>query len=32
MSCHWVYQKNGGAKFMRPIHSREEYLQLRNGR
>ena len=31
MSCHWVYQKNGGAKFMRPIHSREEYLQLRNG-
>ena len=31
MSCHFVYKKDGGAKFMRPIHSREEYLVLRNG-
>ena len=31
MSVHYVYQKDGGAKFMRPIHSREEYLALRNG-
>ena len=30
MSCHLVYQKDGGAKFMRPIHNREEYLQLRD--
>ncbi|WP_033147788.1 DUF3987 domain-containing protein [Prevotella sp. P6B1] len=30
MSCHFVYQKDGGAKFMRPIHNREEYLQLRD--
>ena len=30
MSCHFVYQKDGGAKFMRPIHFREEYLQLRD--
>lgn len=31
MSCYYVYQKDGGAKFMRPIHTREEYLALRNG-
>lgn len=30
MSCHLVYQKDGGAKFMRPIHNREEYLSLRD--
>ena len=30
MSCHFVYQKDGGAKFMRPIHNREEYLQIRD--
>ena len=29
MSVHIIYQKDGGAKFMRPIHTREEYLQIR---
>ena len=31
MSVHYVYKVDGGAKFMRPIHTREEYLALRNG-
>ena len=31
MSVHYVYKGNGGAKFMRPILTREEYLKLRNG-
>ncbi len=31
MSVHYVYKRDGGAKFMRPIHTREEYLSLRNG-
>ena len=31
MSVHYVYKKDGGAKFMRPILTREEYLALRNG-
>ena len=31
MSCYYVFKKDGGAKFMRPVHSREEYLRLRNG-
>jgi len=31
MSVHYIYKKDGGAKFMRPIHNREEYLMLRNG-
>ncbi len=30
MSCHLVYYKDG-AKMMRPVLSREEYLALRNG-
>ncbi len=30
MSCYYVYVKDG-VKHMRPIHSREEYLSLRNG-
>ena len=30
MSVFEVYQKDGGAKFMRPIHNREEYLSRRN--
>ena len=30
MSCHLVYVKDG-VKYMRPIHSREEYLAQRNG-
>ena len=30
MSVHYVYKRDGGAKFMRPIHNREEYLALRN--
>ena len=30
MSVHIVYVKEG-AKMMRPIQSREEYLRLRNG-
>ena len=31
MSCYYVYKRDGGAKMMRPIHTREEYLALRNG-
>ena len=31
MSCYLVYQREGGAKFMRPIQNKEEYLALRNG-
>ena len=31
MSVHYVYKRDGGAKFMRPIHTKEEYLSLRNG-
>ena len=31
MSCYYVYKRDGGAKFMRPVHSREAYLKLRNG-
>ena len=31
MSVHHVYKRDGGAKFMRPIHTRAEYLALRNG-
>ena len=31
MSVHYVYKRDGGAKMMRPIHTREEYLSLRNG-
>ena len=30
MSVFEIYKGNGGAKFMRPIRSREEYLQSRN--
>ena len=30
MSVHMIYYKDG-AKMMRPIHNREEYLSLRNG-
>ena len=30
MSVFEIYQKNGGAKFMRPILTREEYLRERN--
>ena len=30
MSVHYVYKRDGGAKFMRPILTREEYLSLRN--
>ena len=30
MSVHIIYKQNG-AKMMRPVHSREEYLTLRNG-
>ena len=30
MSCHYIYIEDG-VKKMRPIHSREEYLALRNG-
>ena len=30
MSVFEIYKGNGGAKFMRPIHSREEYLKSRN--
>ena len=30
MSCHLVYVKDG-VKYMRPVHSREEYMALRNG-
>ena len=31
MSVHYVYKGNGGAKMMRPVLTREEYLKLRNG-
>ena len=31
MSVHLIYKGNGGAKFMRPVPNREEYLKLRNG-
>ena len=31
MSVHYIYKGNGGAKFMRPVLTREEYLKLRNG-
>ena len=31
MSVHVIYKGNGGAKFMRPVPNREEYLKLRNG-
>ena len=31
MSVFEIYKGNGGAKFMRPIHNREEYLRRRNG-
>ena len=31
MSVYCVYKGNGGAKMMRPVSSREEYLKLRNG-
>ena len=31
MSVHYVYKGNGGAKMMRPVPNREEYLKLRNG-
>ena len=30
MSVHMIYKGKGGAKFMRPIHSGEEYLKERN--
>ncbi len=31
MSVHYIYKGNGGAKMMRPVPTREEYLKLRNG-
>ena len=31
MSVFEIYKGDGGAKFMRPIHNREEYLKSRNG-
>ena len=31
MSVHVIYKGNGGAKMMRPVPNREEYLKLRNG-
>ena len=31
MSVHYIYKGAGGAKFMRPVLTREEYLKLRNG-
>ena len=31
MSVHLIYKGNGGAKMMRPVLTREEYLKLRNG-
>ena len=31
MSVHYIYKGNGGAKMMRPVPNREEYLSLRNG-
>ena len=30
MSVHVIYKGNGGAKMMRPVPTREEYLRLRN--
>ena len=30
MSTHYIYTKDG-VKYMRPVHTREEYLALRNG-
>ena len=30
MSVFEIYKGNGGAKYMRPIHNREEYLSRRN--
>ena len=30
MSVHYIYKQNG-VKMMRPVHTREEYLALRNG-
>ena len=30
MSVFEIYKKDGGAKFMRPIHTREDYLNCRN--
>ena len=30
MSVHMIYYKDG-VKMMRPVHTREEYLTLRNG-
>ena len=30
MSCHLVFQRDGGAKLMRPITSRAEYMALRD--
>ena len=31
MSVHYIYKGAGGAKMMRPVPTREEYLKLRNG-
>ena len=31
MSVHYIYKGAGGAKMMRPVPNREEYLKLRNG-
>ena len=31
MSVHYIYKGNGGAKMMRPVLTKEEYLKLRNG-
>ena len=31
MSVHVIYKGDRGAKFMRPVPNREEYLKLRNG-
>ena len=31
MSVHYIYKGAGGAKYMRPVLTREEYLKLRNG-
>ncbi len=32
MSAYYIYKGDGGAKFMRPINNREEYLKIRNSR
>ena len=32
MSVHVIYRGDGGAKFMRPIRTRDEYLAQRNGK